>query len=310
MANEDYYALLGVNRNASQDEIKAAYRKLAKELHPDRNPGDTKAEERLKVINAAYDVLSDPQKKATYDKYGTADFQGINMDDVGSLFDQLFRQFGFATGRRGREAAGGPPQGESLRVTIPLTFEEAFFGIDKEVALRRKVRCATCSGSGAAPGTAPIRCKTCNGRGQVTREMGGFMRVSQTCPTCRGAGESIESPCSACRGTGLETTRMELKVPIPAGIEDNVVQRIRGAGNAGPRGGPPGDLIVVFQVEPHDVFVRRGLHVFMDMEIPFSVATLGGEVEVPTMWGTSKLSIKKGTTGGTILRMKGKGVHA
>ncbi len=310
LADDDYYKLLGVKRDASAAEIKKAYRKLARELHPDRNPGDKKAEDRLKIINAAYDVLADPQKKATYDQFGTSDFQGVRGDDIGAMFDQLFRQFGFQTGRRSQRAQGGAPQGESLRVSISLTFEEAFFGIDKEVALRRKIRCSTCSGTGAAPGTSPIRCSSCNGRGQVTREMGGFMRLSQTCPTCRGAGERIDSPCSKCRGAGTETTRMELKVPIPAGIENGVVQRIRGAGNAGPRGGPPGDLIVVFQVEPHDVFIRKGLHSFMDMEIPFSVATLGGEVEVPTMWGTSKLRIKKGTVGGSILRMKGKGVHA
>ncbi|MHA2424370.1 MAG: molecular chaperone DnaJ [Candidatus Thorarchaeota archaeon] len=310
MADEDYYELLGVARTATPDEIKKAYRKLARELHPDRNPGDKKAEDRLKVVNAAYDVLSDPQKKATYDQYGTADFQGVRMDDIGAVFDQLFRQFGFQTGRRTRETAGGPPQGESLRVSIPLTFDEAFFGIDKEVAIRRKIRCEVCSGSGAAPGTSPVRCSTCGGRGQVTREMGGFMRVSQTCPTCRGIGESIDSPCKQCKGSGTETTRMELKVPIPAGIENGVVQRIRGAGNAGPRGGPPGDLIVIFQVEPHETFTRKGLHVFMNTEIPFSVAALGGEIEVPTMWGVSKLRIKKGTMGGSILRMKGKGVHA
>ncbi len=310
LADEDYYEILGVKRSATPAEIKKAYRKLARELHPDKNPGDTKAEERLKLVNAAYDVLSDPQKKATYDQYGTADFQGVRMDDIGAVFDQLFRQFGFQTGRRTQQAPGGPPQGESLRVSIPLTFEEAFMGIDKEVAIRRKIRCSVCSGTGAAPGTSPVRCPTCNGRGQITREMGGFMRVSQTCPTCRGAGESIDTPCTNCRGSGTETTRMELTVPIPAGIEDGVVQRIRGAGNVGPRGGPPGDLIVVFQVEPHDVFVRKGLHVFMNMEIPFSVATLGGEIEVPTMWGTSKLRIQKGTVGGSILRMKGKGVHA
>ncbi len=307
MASDDYYNLLGVSKNATQEEIKKAYRKLAKELHPDRNP-DKAAEERLKSINEAYDVLSDPEKRANYDRYGTADFEGINMDGFGSIFDQIFRGFGFGGMDRGFSQRG-PPQGESLRLRIPLTFEEAFFGVEKEVAIRRKVSCNTCSGSGAEPGTSPVRCRTCGGRGQVVRTMGGFMQVSQTCPTCHGMGQSIETPCKQCNGAGLETTREELKFPLPPGIEDGMMQRIRGGGNAGPRGGSPGDLIILFEVAEHDQFIRKGLHVFLETDIPFSVAVLGGEIEVPTMWGSSKLKVKKGTKGGTVLRMKDKGVH-
>ncbi len=307
MAVDDYYEILGVSRNATQDEIRKAYRKLARELHPDRNP-DKNAEEKLKRVNEAYDVLSDPEKRANYDRYGTADFEGIDMDGFGSIFEQFFRGFGFGGMGRGFSQRG-PPLGESLRIRIRLTFEEAFFGVEKEIAFKQKTPCTTCGGSGAKPGTSPVRCRTCGGQGQVVRSMGGFMHVSQTCPACHGMGQTIESPCKKCRGTGLETTRKELKLPLPPGIEDGMMHKIRGGGNAGPRGGPPGDLIIVFEVEEHDQFVRKGLHVFLEMEIPYSVAVLGGEVEVPTMWGVSKLKIKKGTKGGTVLRMRHKGVH-
>ena len=310
MAVDDYYNILGVNRGAAQDEIKKAYRKLAKELHPDRNPNNKAAEEKLKSVNEAYDIIGDSEKRASYDRYGTADFQGINMDGFGSIFDQIFRGFGFGGGMSSQYGSRGPPQGESLRLTIPLTFEDAFFGVDREIAINRKVKCETCSGNGAAPGTSPVRCNTCGGRGQVMRTMGGFMRVSQTCPTCRGIGQRIQTPCKKCKGSGLENTRVKLDFPIPPGVEDGMSQRIRGGGNAGPRGGPPGDLLVVFSVEQDEQFIRRGLHVFLDTDIPFTTAVLGGEIEVKTMWGTSKLKIKKGTRGGTILRMKEKGVHA
>ena len=308
MAENDFYARLGVSRSATQDEIKRAYRKLAKQLHPDRNPGDKVSEEKLKTINEAYDILGDQEKRASYDRYGTADFQGINMDGFGSIFDEIFRGFGGGFGRRrGRQ---GPPPGENLRITIPLTFEEAFFGAEKEIAFNRKTGCAECKGSGAEPGTSPIRCNTCGGHGQVMRSMGGFMTVQQTCPTCRGMGKKIERPCKKCRGSGLETERKEVKFPVPAGIEDEMGQRIRSGGNAGIRGGPHGDLIVIFSVEPHEFYVRKGLHIYMEFDIPFSIAVLGGEMEVPTMWGQSMLKIKKGTRGSKILRMKKKGVHA
>lgn len=309
MAVDDFYRILGVNRTATQEEIKKAYRKLARELHPDRNPNDKAAEEKLKAVNEAYDTIGDPEKRSNYDRYGTADFEGIDMDGFGSIFDQIFRGFGFG-GMGSQYSSRGPPQGESLRLRIPLTFEEAFFGVDKEIAISRKVKCESCEGSGAATGTAPVRCNSCGGRGQVIRTMGGFMRVSQTCPTCQGMGQRIETPCPKCSGSGLESTRVKLDFPIPPGVEDGMSQRIRGAGNAGPRGGPPGDLLVVFSVEPHEKFIRRGLHVFLDMDIPYTTAVLGGEVEVQTMWGTSKLKIKKKTRGGTVLRMKDKGIHA
>ncbi len=308
MAEDDYYDILGVSRNATEAEIKKAYRHLAKAHHPDRNPGDKSAEEKLKTINEAYEVLSDPEKRANYDRYGTADFQGINMNGFSDIFRDFFNGFGgFGMGRRSR---AGPPPGDNLRVTIQLTFEEAFFGTEKEIAFNRKVKCETCGGSGAKPGSSPTTCRTCRGRGQVARSMGGFMTVAQTCPACGGRGETIDNPCSKCRGSGLESERMEVKIPVPPGVEDGMAQRIRGGGNAGPRGGPHGDLIIVFSVEPHERFVRRGLHVYLEEEIPFDVAVLGGEHEVPTMWGTSMIKVEPGTEGGTLFRMRGKGVHA
>ncbi|MBD3405391.1 MAG: molecular chaperone DnaJ [Candidatus Lokiarchaeota archaeon] len=308
MAEDDYYDILGVERTATPEQIKRAYRKLAKKLHPDLNPGDQSAEDQFKRVNEAYEVLSDPEKRANYDRYGTADFEGVDMGGFGDIFSEIFRSFGGGFGRRGRRA--GPPPGENLRVRIDLTFEEAFFGTEKEIAFRRKVQCETCKGSGAKPGTSPVTCRTCGGRGQVRRSMGGFMTVSQTCPSCRGAGISIESPCPDCRGIGLQEDRVEIKIPVPAGVEDEMYQRVTGGGNAGARGGPSGDLIIVFRVEAHDDFVRRGLHVFSEIDIPYHIAVLGGEVEVPTMYGTSKMSIPRATHGGTQFRMKGKGVHA
>jgi molecular chaperone DnaJ len=311
---DDYYSILGVSRTASDEDIKKAYRHLAKEYHPDLHPKDKGAEEKLKKINEAYEVLGDPQKRATYDRYGTADFRGINWNaeaGFGDIFSQIFRDFsgfgGFGDFGAGR---AGPPPGGNLRVNINVSFEEAFFGSEKQIAFQRLVRCDTCNGSGAKPGSSPTRCKTCGGRGQVLRTMSGFITVAQICPTCGGLGKSIGSPCPKCRGGGVMKERREIRIPVPAGVEDEMFQRIRGGGNAGERGGPYGDLIVVFSVEPHDKFVRRGLHVYLEIEIPFSLAALGGEVEVPTMHGNSKIKVSKGTESGTVLRMREKGVHA
>jgi molecular chaperone DnaJ len=310
LAEDDYYSILGVSRSATQDEIKKAWRALAKQYHPDRNPGNKQAEEKLKKINQAYEVLSDPEKRANYDRFGTADFQGIDMGGFGDIFSELFRGFGgFGDFGFGRGARAGPPPGQNLRITIPLTFDEAFYGTEKEIGFKRMMHCEECNGNGASPGSSPRTCPTCRGRGQVMRNMGGFMSISQTCPTCHGMAEIIDSPCKKCKGSGLQEERVEVKIPIPAGVEDGMAQRIRGGGNAGQRGGPNGDLILRFTVEPHEYFVRRGLHVYLEHNIPFSVAVLGGEVEVPTMWGTSKMKIKSGTEGGTLFRMKGKGVH-
>ena len=310
LAEDDYYGILGVEKSATQDEIKKAYRTLAKKYHPDRNP-DKAAGEKLKEINAANDVLSDPEKRANYDRWGTADAQGIDMGDFGDLFSSFFgggrRGFG-GFGRRGGRGRPGPPPGQTLRFTINLTFEEAFFGADKEIAFNRKIHCEECKGSGAAVGSSPVTCPTCRGQGQVARSMG-FLSVAQTCPTCQGTGSRIEKPCKSCRGSGLKKDRSEITIPIPAGVEDGQGIRIQGGGNAGSRKGPHGDLIVMFAVEPHDMFVRRGLHIYLEQDIPFPLAVTGGETEVPTMHGSSKMKVSKRTKGGTLFRMKGKGVH-
>jgi molecular chaperone DnaJ len=309
LAEDDYYDILGVSRNATQDEIKRAYRTLAKKYHPDRNPNDKSAGEKLKSINEAYGVLGDPDKRSRYDRWGTADEQGIDMDNFGDIFSSIFRGFGGFGGFSGRGGPAGPAPGQTLRISINLTFEEAFFGAEKELAFNRKIHCETCKGSGAAPGSSPKTCPTCRGQGQIARSMG-FLSVAQTCPTCGGLGESIDTPCPNCRGQGLQAERREIKLPIPPGVEDGQGIRISGGGNAGARRGPFGDLIVMFNVATHETFVRRGLHVYMEHEIPFSVAVLGGEVEVPTMRGLSKMKISSGTEGGTLFRMKHKGVHA
>ncbi|NHJ13131.1 MAG: molecular chaperone DnaJ [Candidatus Thorarchaeota archaeon] len=313
MASDDYYNILGVSKSATQEDIKKAYRQLAKKHHPDRNPNDKSAEDKFKKINEAYEVLSDPEKRANYDRYGTADFQGVDFGDVGDIFGQFFRGFGgfgdfdFGFGRRGR---GRPPPGKTLRITIPLTFDEAFFGVEKEIAFNREIHCSACKGTGAKDGSSPRTCHTCRGQGQVMTSMGGFMRVSQPCPTCNGRGELIDAICPQCKGRGLERERQEIKIPIPAGVEDGQALRVRGAGSAGERSGPHGDLILMFSVESHEYFIRKGLHVYLEKEIPFSIAVLGGEVEVPTMHGSSMMKVSSGTEGGTVFRMKGKGVHA
>ena len=311
MAASTLYEVLMLHPTATNEVINAVYRVLAKKYHPDRNPGNRQAEDTLKGINEAYEILSDPEKRANYDRWGTADFQGINMDGFGDIFSEIFRGFpgfgDFGFGRRGR---AGPPPGQTLRVTIPLSFEDAFFGVEREIAFNRQIHCESCKGTGASAGSSPRTCPTCRGRGQVMRSMGGFMSVSQTCPSCGGAGEVVDTPCKECRGKGLQKERREIKVPIPPGVEDGQALRIRGGGSAGSRGGPHGDLILVFAVEPHDTFIRKGLHVYMEMEIPFSLAVFGGETEVPTMRGLSKMKVGKTTHGGTIFRMKGKGVHS
>jgi len=307
LAEDDHYRTLGIDKSATQDDIKKAYRTLAKKYHPDRNP-DEAAGEKLKEINAAYDVIGNPEKRSNYDRWGTADEQGIDMGGFGDLFRTVFGGGGGFGGGFGRRGRAGPPPGQTLRMTIELTFDEAFFGTDKELAFNRKVHCEECNGSGAAKGSSPVTCTTCRGQGQVARSMG-FLSVAQTCPTCRGSGQRIDKPCKSCKRSGLQNERKEITIPIPAGVEDGQGLRIQGGGNAGSRRGPHGDLIVMFEVESHDIFVRRGLHVYMEQDIPFPLAVSGGETEVVTMHGSSKMKVSKGTEGGKLFRMKGKGVH-
>lgn len=295
-----------MSRSASDEEIKKAYRRLAKQYHPDRNPGDNEAEEKFKRINEAYDVLSDPQRRSNYDRYGTPDGPGMGMDgwsfSFGSGFTDIEEILGglFGGGRRQRRRSG-----EDLILDINLTFEEAFFGTEKEITFDRLMPCETCGGSGAKEGSISRTCPRCRGHGALST---GFFG-STTCPTCRGSGRVIESPCSSCNGVGLQPQKVETAVRIPPGVEDGLTQLVRGSGHFAPHGGQPGRMVVRFNVESHDIFIRRGLHVYVELDIPFSIAALGGKIEVPTMWGASEIKVSPGTEGQTLFRMRGKGVH-
>lgn len=309
MAEDDLYERLGVSRTASDEEIKRAYRRLAKKYHPDRNPGDKHAEEMFKKINEAYEILSNPEKRANYDRYGTPDGPGAGMEgwsfSFGSGFEDLEEILsGFFGGRSRRRSRSG----EDLQLEIELTFDEAFFGCEKDISFYRYVPCEKCNGTGAKKGTSPRTCPTCRGRG-IDPRYGLGLFGARACPTCRGTGEIIDNPCNTCHGTGLVKKKIETTVRIPPGVENGVTQVIRGSGHFGPRGGPPGRMLVAFRVKPHKIFIRRGLHVYMELEIPFSIAVLGGKVEVPTMWGKSEINVKPGTEGQTLFRMRGKGVH-
>ncbi len=315
----DYYEVLGVAKNASADDVKKAYRKLALKHHPDRNPGDKKAEEAFKEVAEAYEVLSDDQKRARYDQFGHAGMGGATFQgqpgaggphdpyDIfeqvfggrgGSIFDELFGGGGRAGARRGNH----------LRVDVTLTFAEMAKGCRKTITLRRHETCATCSGSGAKPGTGRRPCATCGGAGQVRQVAFGFMQVQQTCPTCRGEGSRVETPCPTCRGAGQELKKRDIDVAIPAGIEDGTQMRLSNEGEGGPLGGPPGDLFIVVRVKPHDVFRREESDLFVTAPVSFADVALGAEVDVPTLEGREKLSVKAGTQSGEQLRVRGRGL--
>jgi len=317
----DYYEVLGVSRDASVEDIKKAYRKLALKYHPDKNPGDKDAEEKFKELGHAYEVLCDPQKRATYDQFGPAAFErggaGVGVPpgwagfhDPFEVFREVFSGMGvsifeemFGGGRR----RSGPMQGDDLRYDLEVSFEDAVFGAEKEIAVERLDHCASCHGIGAAAGARRSQCPMCHGRGRVTRSHG-FLSVSQDCPRCNGEGETVEKLCPTCRGHGLARVTNRIKLRLPAGIETGMRMRSAGHGNAGPRGGPAGDLYVVVHVQPHDVFVRRGDDLHCELPITFAVAALGGQVDVPTINGEAKLTIPAGTQSGTVFRMRGKGV--
>ena len=317
----DYYEVLGVQKGAGDDEIKKAYRKLAKANHPDLHPDDKEAEARFKEINEAYEVLSDSEKKARYDQFGFAGvdpsyggggygggFDGsFDFGDLGDIFGSFFGG-GFGGGGRARS---GPQRGESLRTRLTITFEEAAFGCEKEVSIDRVEQCETCKGTGAAPGTSPETCPACGGSGQVQQRRQTPMGVFATtgpCPRCGGTGKIIASPCKDCGGSGQVRRRKTLKVTIPAGIDNGQIISLRGQGSAGKNGGPAGDLQIVITVQPHQLFRRDGADVYCNAPITFTQAVLGGEMEIPTIDGKVKYDIPEGTQTGSTFRLKGKGI--
>jgi molecular chaperone DnaJ len=305
-----YYEVLEVQRTASEEEMKKSYRRLAMQYHPDRNPGDREAEEKFKEAAEAYEVLSDPQKREIYDRYGhegltSSGFRGFSgFDDIFTSFGSIFEDiFGFRGGRS-RPAARA---GSDLRSALSLSFMEAVTGVSRDIDIEKYEQCRECEGSGSAPGTAPEICSRCRGRGQVT-QTSGFFSISSTCPSCRGQGAVITSPCKACGGSGRERVHKTVNLKIPAGVETGSRLRLRGEGEKGGHGGPSGDLYIFLHVEPHEFFERSGDDIYCRIPISFVQATLGASIEVPTLEGTEKLKIPRGTQGGKTFRLKGRGV--
>jgi len=313
-SKRDYYEVLGVDRSATPEEIKKSYRRLARRYHPDVSD-DPDAEMRFKEINEAYEVLSDAEKRATYDRFGHAasGLGGMRFDfgfrDPFEIFEEVFGGgFGFRTSaRRGPR----PRRGADLRYELHLTFEEAVFGCDKELEVTRHEVCPRCKGSGAEPGTSPVRCPECNGTGQVRRVqrsiLGSFVSVT-TCPVCQGEGETIPVPCSECGGERRVYVTRTRTVTIPPGVDSGTQIRVSGEGEMGSYGGPPGNLYVVLDVEPHPIFQRRGDDIVLELQINVAQAALGAEVRVPTLEGEAEVVISPGTQSGTVLRLKGRGV--
>ena len=321
----DYYHVLGVERGAAPDEIKKAYRKLAVKFHPDKNPGDHSAEEKFKELGEAYEVLSNVDKRAAYDRFGHQAFTqgggfggaGGGVHDPFDVFREVFGSgrggggifesiFGDGAGHDGGER-GGRGRGADLRYDMQITFQEAARGVEKEIEIAKLQTCDTCHGSGAEPGSKVTTCPTCGGHGQVAVARG-FFNIAQTCPRCRGAGQTIEKPCHACRGDGRMEKTAKIKIKIPAGVEDGTRLRSTGQGEGGSRGGPPGDLYVVLHVEPHEIFQREGTDLFCSVPISFARAALGGEVKVPTLEGSAVLKVPAGTPSGKTFRLRGKGL--
>jgi len=321
----DYYEVLGVQKSATADEIKKAYRKLAKENHPDLHPGDAACEARFKEANEAYEVLSDPDKRAKYDQYGFAAFDpsgfqssaegfGGFADILNDLFGGGFGGFGGGFGGFGGGAQprrNGPRQGDSIRVSTMVTFEEAAFGVNRELDVQRVENCETCKGSGCAPGTTPEVCPECKGNGVVLRTQRtpfGMMQTQDSCPRCGGTGKIIHKPCEKCKGKGMVRRQRKIKVDIPAGIDDGQTISLRGQGGAGRNGGPNGDLLVTVGVRNHKDFQREGTSVLFEQPISIVQAALGAELEVPTLDGKVKLTVPEGTQTDAVFRLKGKGI--
>ena len=320
----DYYEVLGLARGASEEEIKKAYKKLARKYHPDMNPGDKAAEEKFKEVNEANEVLSDPEKKARYDQFGFAGVDpsygagaagggyGGGMDfDFGDLGDLFGSFFGGGFGGAQRANPNAPQRGESLRTSVTIGFEEACFGCEKDVIIERVEPCGECRGSGCEKGTTAEVCPDCGGRGVVQQRRQtplGFMATTAACPRCGGRGRVIHKPCKTCGGRGMVRRRRTIKVSIPSGIDNGQIISLRGQGNAGKNGGGAGDLQIVVAVRPHEIFRREGGSILCEAPITFAQAALGAELEIPTIDGKVKYAIPEGTQSGTTFRLKGKGV--
>lgn len=312
MSKRDFYDVLGVNRDASEDDIKKAYRKLAMKYHPDRNPDSKEAENKFKEVKEAYEILSDAQKRAAYDQYGHAgvDSQagmggggaGFGGFDFGDIFSDIF-------GGGGRGGRSNVYRGADLRYNMEITLEEAARGCEKQIRIPTHEACDTCHGTGAKPGTQPKTCATCGGHGQV-RMSQGFFSIQQTCPTCHGTGKQITDPCNKCHGAGQIKSNKTLNVKIPAGVDEGDRIRLAGEGEPGQNGGPAGDLYVVTHLKQHPVFQRDGMDLHCEMPISFATAALGGEVEIPTLDGVAKVKIAPETQSGRVYRLRGKGVKA
>ncbi|NDU86052.1 MAG: molecular chaperone DnaJ [Ferrovum sp.] len=319
MSKRDFYEVLGVNRDASDEEIKKAYRKLAMKHHPDRNPDNAKAEAQFKEVKEAYEILSDADKRAAYDRYGhagvdqqagagpgSAGFNGMGggfSDAFGDIFGDIFG------GGRGGARPGGAYRGADLRYNLEIGLEEAARGTETKIRIPSLENCGTCKGSGAKPGTSATTCTTCGGQGQVRMQQG-FFSIQQTCPVCHGSGKTIASPCPDCNGAGRVRKQKTLSVKIPAGIDHGDRVRLAGEGEPGQSGGPAGDLFVVVQIRPHTVFQREGSDLHCEMPISFGVAALGGEIGIPTLEGQAKLKIPPETQTGQVFRLRGKGIKA
>jgi molecular chaperone DnaJ len=310
MEEKNYYKILGVSRDATEDQIKKSYRKIAMQYHPDRNPGDKEGEEKFKMASEAYEVLRDPEKRGIYDRYGIEGLKGTGFtgfrgfEDIFSAFGDIFEDF-FGFGTAGGQRTRARP-GADLRYDLRISFHDSAFGKETEIEIPENVVCGVCNGTGAKPGTYPTRCPGCKGTGQVTRSQGFFM-ISTTCGHCHGEGNIIAQACKECRGHGKVRKTKKIQIKIPPGVDTGSKLRIRGQGEEGQRGGPPGDLFIFIYVEPHDFFSREGDDIVCQIPISFPQAALGTEIKVPTLNGERNLTIPKGTEGGEILKIKGEG---
>ncbi len=312
MAKRDFYETLGVSRSCDEKELKGAFRKLAMQYHPDRNNGDRSAELKFKELNEAYEILKDPQKRAAYDRFGHQAFESggggfgagaAGFSSFSDIFDEFFGGFGGQQRRSGRE------RGSDLRYNLEITLEEAFAGKTVEIEVPTSVTCDLCLGTGAKPGTSPSTCPTCRGAGRVRASQGGFFHIERTCPTCHGRGEVVKDPCTKCAGAGRVNQARTLSVNIPAGIEDGTRIRLAGEGEAGVRGGPPGDLYIFLAIKLHAFFQREGADIFCRVPVSITTASLGGQFEVPVLdGGRSRVKVPDGTQSGRQIRLKGKGM--